>query len=95
MSTLQHESKPRGSGQTVPANGQPAGLPPEAKPVLVGLLSRAEVARRLGVCPHTIQRLTRKGELRALVFNKRLIRYAPAAVEAFIESATTGKGVPQ
>jgi hypothetical protein len=29
--------------------------------------------------------------LPALVFNRRLIRYAPEAVEAFIQSAITGK----
>ena len=57
-----------------------------------GLLSRAQVAERLCVCPHTIQRLTRRGVLPAIVFNRRLIRYAPETVEAFIQSALIGKG---
>jgi excisionase family DNA binding protein len=61
------------------------GAPPEI--TLSGLLSRAEVAERLGVCCHTIQRLTRKGVLPALRFNKRLIRYTPQTVEAFVKSA--------
>lgn len=56
------------------------------------LLSRAEVADQLGVCQHTIQRLTRRGLLPAIVFNRRLIRYQPEAVEAFIQSAVTGNG---
>lgn len=93
MNTIHHESKPKGSGQPAPANGQPAGLSPQTNQVLVGLLSRAEVAQRLGVCPHTIQRLTRKGELPALVFNRRLIRYSPVVVEKFIQAAITGGGV--
>lgn len=54
------------------------------------LLSRAQVARILSVCPHSVQRMTRKGLLPALVFNRRLIRYAPEAVEAFIRSAQGG-----
>jgi excisionase family DNA binding protein len=51
------------------------------------LLTRAQVSRRLGVCQHTIQRLTKKGLLPAHVFNRRLIRYAPETVEKFIKSA--------
>ena len=54
------------------------------------LLSRAEVALRIGVCPHTIQRLTRRGILPAIVFNRRLIRYSPDAVEAYIKAAAVG-----
>jgi hypothetical protein len=69
-----------------------AGLSPQTKQVLIGLLSRAQVAARLGLCTHSVQRLTRRGLLPALVFNKRLIRYAPEAVEMFIQSAVTSNG---
>ena len=62
----------------------------ETGQAIAGLLSRAQVATKLGVCPHTIQRLTRKGLLPALVFNKRLIRYAPEVVERYIRSAMVG-----
>lgn len=51
------------------------------------LLTRRQVADRLGVCSHTIQRLTRRGELPALVFNRRLIRYKPEVIESFIAQA--------
>lgn len=56
------------------------------------LLTRRQVAERLGVCPHTIQRLTRKGILPALVFNKRLIRYTREVVEAYVAQAMVGHG---
>ena len=87
-------SRPKGDGQKLPPdNQQTAGLPTETKSPLNGLLSRAEVAQRLGVCPHTIQRLTRKGILGAIVFNRRLIRYAPETVDAYIRAAmTAGNG---
>lgn len=54
------------------------------------LLKRRQVAEQLGVCEHTVQRLTRKGILPALVFNPRLIRYLPEAVEALIAQAKVG-----
>lgn len=54
------------------------------------LLTRRQVAERLGVCGHTVQRLTRKGILRALVFNPRLIRYMPEDVEVLIAQAKVG-----
>lgn len=54
------------------------------------LLTRRQVAGLLGVCTHSVQRLTRKGVLPALIFNKRLIRYRPETVEAFIAQAKVG-----
>ena len=51
------------------------------------LLTRRQVAERLGVCTHTVQRLTRAGLLSALVFNPRLIRYTQEAVDSFIAHA--------
>lgn len=51
------------------------------------LLSRAQVAQILGVCPHSIQRLTRRGLLPAIFFNSRTIRYEPEVVETFIQVA--------
>jgi excisionase family DNA binding protein len=51
------------------------------------LLTRRQVAERLGVCSHTVQHLTRKGLLPALVFNQRLIRYTEETVDAFIADA--------
>ena len=61
---------------------------PEAVVPATSLLTRRQVAERLGVCGHTVQRLTRKGILQALVFNPRLIRYRREAVEALIAHAT-------
>lgn len=75
----------------VPSNQTPEpALSNTTVQTIIGLLSRADVAQRLGVCPHTIQRLTRRGLLPALVFNKRLIRYSPEVVEAYIKSAAIG-----
>ena len=86
------ESKPTGGGQSA---GKAKSLPqtPDITPRgAFALLSRAQVAQRLGVCRHTVQRLTRRGILPAIIFNRRLIRYAPAAVEAYIQSAVVGNG---
>ncbi len=83
-------SRPKGDGQQLSTdNQQTAGLSTETRSVLIGLLSRAQVAQRLGVCPHTIQRLTRNGILGAIVFNRRLIRYAPETEDAYIRDAMT------
>lgn len=81
------ESKPKGNGQSAQSNQPIAGLSSETKQALIRLLSRAEVAAKLNVCPHTVQRLTRQGLLRAITFNRRLIRYDPEVVDAFIRSA--------
>jgi hypothetical protein len=96
------KSKPNGSGPSAHANQQPArrlsrtksaGLPDtneSSAERITRLLNRAQVAQRLGTCRATVQRLTRKGLLPAIVFNRRLIRYAPEVVEAYIRAAMTG-----
>ncbi|MBI4326840.1 MAG: helix-turn-helix domain-containing protein [Chloroflexi bacterium] len=84
------ESKPAGSGNPVQLTQQTAGLSQETKQILRSLLTRVEVGHLLGVCPHTVQRLTRKGVLPAIVFNRRLIRYSPDAVESYIRAAMGG-----
>lgn len=53
------------------------------------LLTRIEVAALLNVCPHTIARRTRSGELPCVTFSRRLIRYERATVRAFILAAQT------
>jgi hypothetical protein len=54
-----------------------------------GLLSRADVARRLSVCVHTV---ARNKQLTPIKFNARLVRYRAEDLEKFIESAITGTG---
>lgn len=87
------ESKPKGSGQTTQSDQQSAGISQKAKQAtkqaIISLLSRAQVATIIGTCPHTVQRLTRRGVLPAIVFNSRLIRYHPDDVQAYIRSAMT------
>ena len=51
------------------------------------LLTRSEVAALLHVCPHTVARRTRSGELPCVIFSRRLIRYERATVRAFILAA--------
>jgi len=67
---------------------QKTGLHTNSKQQSTSLLSRAQVAKILGVCPHSVQRMTRKGLLPCIAFNRRLIRYAPAALDDFIQAAT-------
>lgn len=50
------------------------------------LLTRAQVARMLGICPHTVSRL--KDQLKPIRFNSRFIRYRRQDVEAFIHNNT-------
>ncbi|MEO8429345.1 MAG: helix-turn-helix domain-containing protein [Verrucomicrobiota bacterium] len=80
------------ASHSLPQQRPTATLSPETNRVLIGLLSRAEVAARLGVCVHSVQRMTRKGLLPCIVFNRRLLRYKSEDVEKFILSAVTGKG---
>ena len=93
MRTNKPTSKQNGGGQPSPASQQAGGLSPQTKQA-PNLLSRAEVAQRLGTCTHTVQRLTRRGLLPAIRFNARLIRYAPETLEAFINSAVAEGGEP-
>lgn len=89
MSTYKSKrSKPQGDG--APAETSPGLSSPskQTNQATIGLLSRTQVARRLGVCPHTVQRLTRRGLLQAYTFNRRLIRYSPEVVDAYIRAAT-------
>lgn len=50
------------------------------------LLSRQEVAVRLGVHPNTITRLSQTGQLRPIVLSPNLVRYEASAVEALIDA---------
>jgi hypothetical protein len=56
------------------------------------LLTRADVAKMLNVCGHSIQRYERRGLLRSIRINRRVVRYKVEDVEAFIQSAMTGNG---
>ena len=48
------------------------------------LMTRREVAERLGVHTETIKRYQRRGRLPAVVLNSRVTRYEQAAVERLI-----------
>jgi predicted site-specific integrase-resolvase len=58
------------------------------------LLSRAELATRLGVRPTTIGRWTRSGRIPARRLSPKVVRYDLAAVLAALEghSEATGQG---
>ena len=70
------DQKPSGSGQPAPDCQQPAGL-----------LSRADLARELRVCVHTIARMERRGMIRGLRFNARLIRYQASELARLVKEA--------
>jgi excisionase family DNA binding protein len=52
----------------------------------VPLLTRPEVARRLGLSFSTIRRLGASGEITEIKLGKRAVRIDPASVEAFIRA---------
>ena len=62
------------------------------KIILVGLLSRKQVADALGLCVHSVARYTRRGLLPAVTLGPRLIRYRAEDIERFIQSGVTGNG---
>jgi predicted site-specific integrase-resolvase len=45
------------------------------------LLSRAQTANRFGVCIQTIKRMEKRGQLQAVRFNSRNIRYRLSDIE--------------
>jgi len=48
------------------------------------LLTREDVAKRVGVTSQTVSRYVRSGQLKAYKFNKRVVRFREEDVEAFI-----------
>jgi len=61
------------------------------QPNLSELITRCEVAHRIGCHPKTIQRAERRGELTPLKFNSRLVRYRRTDVDAWINHAQVGQ----
>jgi len=66
--------------------GQPTGRQ-TLQTSLSPLWTRKQVADALGLCVHSIARYTRAGLLPCIKLNRRVVRYDPGAVEAFIKSA--------
>lgn len=48
------------------------------------LLTRREVASRLGLCQHSVMTLGKRGLLRELKLTRRCVRYRREDVEAFL-----------
>lgn len=87
----QHNKANGSSGKSARFNQQTAGLTSNPKQALSsesveGLLTRRELARRWACCEHTVARVK---SLKPLRFNKRMLRYRIADVEA-IEAAAIG-----
>jgi excisionase family DNA binding protein len=53
------------------------------------LLTARQLAERLGVSSETVLRWTRAGEVPAIRLPRGAIRYAPAAIEAWLEGRAT------
>jgi len=77
-----------GSPHNTSHSNQPtAGLSTVGQQILVGLLTRRQVAATLQTCVHSVARYTKRGLLPAVVINRRVIRYKAEDVEKFIHSA--------
>lgn len=72
-------------GETPLSGGQ---VPPQTS--LSPLWTRKQVADALGLCVHSVARYTRAGLLPCIKLNRRVVRYDPGAVQAFIRSAQKG-----
>lgn len=53
------------------------------------LLTRAQVAKRLKVCPHTVARWTSRRLLPVLRINCRVIRYRAGDVQKILDAAAS------
>lgn len=58
----------------------------------MGLLTRKQTAKRLGVCPHTVINLEKRSLLSAIRFGRRFIRYRPEDVNQLIEDMSIEGG---
>ncbi len=58
----------------------------------IPLISRRQLARRWGVSTETLKRRERTGQLPALKFNARLLRYRVADIERIEREALTSAG---
>ncbi len=56
------------------------------------LLTAREVAALFGVCPETVLRWTRRGELPAIRLSRGALRYRPDELEAWLEARGTSAG---
>lgn len=73
-----------GCPENNPESSQPqAGLSTVGQQILVGLMTRQQVAQRWNCCPHTV---ARRRDLHAVRLGRRLVRYRLSDVEA-IEAA--------
>lgn len=61
----------------------------EKSPLQNRLLSRKEVATRLGVCTETVKRWQHNNKLKAIVFNDRVVRYEWSAVELLMRQSAS------
>ncbi len=51
------------------------------------LLSPADFGRQLGVCTATVRRLEKRGLIRGMRFNKRLVRYPATELQRLFDMA--------
>jgi len=69
-------------------NSTAAAIVPQTS--LSPLWTRKQVADALQVTTHSVARWTRLGRLPCITINRRLLRYDPAVVQAFIRSTDGG-----
>lgn len=79
-----NQNGPGSSHATSPAIGSQAVLSKLGQQILVGLLTRKQVAARWRVCAHTV---ARRRDLQPVRLGRRLLRYRLSDVEA-IEGGT-------
>lgn len=60
----------------------------ENRPCLPEFLTRRQVADIVLVCPHTIARMEKTGQIKVVKFNRRLIRYPRSEVQRLLQEAT-------
>jgi len=75
------------------ANNNSSRQKPQNTPVLGNeqiqpLLTRAEFAKALSLCTHSIQRMERRGLIKAIRINSRVIRYPVCELERLLQEAT-------
>ncbi len=74
------------SAASVEEIGTLVDSPAKSAPALPELMTRPQVAERIGTCPRTVRNYERSGLLRPIrLAGKRLVRYRREDVERFLE----------
>lgn len=87
MNTNTDKSAQAKPGRQSPREVEEVAQPQPLSERIDRLLSRAEFAKALNVCTHTVARMERRGLIRGIHINPRLVRYPTSELTRLIREA--------